>query len=131
MKVIGWRSALDQVFQAADGKPFAWGKHDCCQFAADCIHAVTGRERRTLFPNYTDEAGATEILERYDGMRGLLSHALGEPVSWELAMTGDIALIDMGQGMQPAVCVDFTAYAPGARALERRPSWMAAAAWVL
>jgi hypothetical protein len=131
MKVAGWRSALDRVVKAAAGKPFTWGVHDCCQFAADCIQAVTGRDRRTLFPNYTDEAGAAAIREQFGGMRGLLSHALGEPVSWELAMTGDIVLIDMGQGPQPAVCVDFTAYAPGARALERRPSWMAAAAWVL
>lgn len=64
-------------------------------------------------------------------MLGLLSRAFGAPVHCSRATHGDIVLIDMGRGEQPAVCMGVKSYAPGAHQLEHRDTLTATAAWNL
>lgn len=42
MRLHDWPERLSETIAAARGTPFAYGAHDCCLFAADCIQAVTG-----------------------------------------------------------------------------------------
>ena len=53
-----WDERLFAVVEAHDGIAFAWGRADCCTFAAACVEAVTGTRP------YPDEVG------RYRGLAG-------------------------------------------------------------
>lgn len=129
MRVAGWQEALEREFAAAHGTRFRWGRHDCCQFIARCAFAITGVDRRAIFARYTTRAGAEAILLETRGMRGLLTQAFGEPVHPSRAAPGDCVLVEMGNGLQPAVCMGVNSYAPGRRNLVHAPTLAAVAAW--
>lgn len=129
MRVDAWQEALEREFAQARDRRFRWGVHDCCQFAARCAKAVTGRDRRYRFPRYRNEAEALKLIAKFTDMQGLLTRAFGDPVHPSRANDGDIVLIDMGRGLQPAVCRGLECFAPGARHLEHRRTLDAVAAW--
>jgi hypothetical protein len=131
MRIAGWQEALVQVFDEAHGRRFIWGKHDCCQFAARCVAAITGEDKRLIFPNYIGKTSALEILMTEGGMDGLITRALGPPKPAAFAGDGDIVLMDMGQGEQPAVCRGLHSFAPGRRDLGYRPTLSARLAWTV
>jgi hypothetical protein len=131
MRLSNWEAELQRELDAAAGRRFRWGHHDCCQFAALCVRAVCGYEGRLLFPRYRTRREAEQLLEAEGGMRSLLIKALGQPVEVWRARKGDIVLIDMGRGEQPAVCNGVKSYAPGRKGLEPWPTARASAAWVL
>ncbi len=131
MRVANWQDELRAVFAAAHGRRFRWGYHDCFQFTARCYRAVLGDEKRALFPKYSSKTEAEAILAEFGGARGILTHALGEPVHPARAGMGDIVLIDMGLGLQPAVCMGLESFAPGRTLLHPRKTLTAVAAWVL
>jgi len=131
MRVTNWRDNLQRVFDAAHGQPFRWGFHDCFQFTARCVAAVSGYDGRILFPRYTTKREALALLEQEGGARGILIKALGEPVHVSRAGVGDVVLIDMGRGFQPAICMGRECFAPGRRKLQPYPTLRAVAAWVL
>lgn len=132
MRVTNWRDELQKEFDAAYGRRFRWGYHDCCQFVARCAAAVSGYDGRILFPRYTTRAAASALLEAEGGMRRLLIRAFGEPVHVSRAHVGDIVLINQhGRGEQPAVCMGRECFAPGAKRLEPWPTSKASDAWLL
>jgi hypothetical protein len=131
MRIHDWLPRLITVFEGAHGRRFRWGTHDCCQFAARCVVAVTGEEKRRMFPRYRTRAEAELIIADCGGMRGLLTRALGEPVHPSRARQGDIVLLDIGRGEQPAVCMGAMSYAPGPRKLEFSETLTSSAAWML
>lgn len=54
-------------------QPFAWGKSDCCTFAADWIRLRTGRDPAgRLRGLYGDETGARLIAKPSGGLAGLM-----------------------------------------------------------
>jgi hypothetical protein len=117
---------------AARQKRFRWGRFDCCQFAAGCVAAVTGRDARDLFEHYRTRRQAEQILATVGGMEGLITRALGAPVHPSRASLGDIVLIDMGAGPQPAVCSGVNCFAPArGKGLEPWPMRFATAAWII
>lgn len=129
MKVDHWQEALRREFENAHGRKFRWGRHDCFQFTARCVIAVSGIDWRRLFPRYHTREGAEALLREHGGARGLLTKALGEPVPVPLAGVGDVVLVDMGRGDQPAVCMGLECFAPGMRNLQPRKTLTATAAW--
>lgn len=129
MRIVGWLEALEEVFRQAQGRQFRWGRHDCCQFAARCVRAMTGDEKRDLFDGYRSRPAAEQILNQLGGMRALITQALGEPIPVAFATIGDIVLIEMGNGEQPAVCMGVNSFAPGRRNLVHRATHCAIAAW--
>ncbi len=132
MRVSNWRERLQVVLDTAHGKRFRWGRHDCFQFISRCCEAVTGVDHREFFGMYTTREGAELLLLKYGGARGILAKALGEPApNKSLAGEGDIVLIDMGRGEQPAICMGLNSYAPGLRTLVPRPTLTAITAWIL
>lgn len=131
MRIPGWQVALQEVMQSANGKRFRWGSHDCCQFIARASFAITGIDRRAIFDRYTTRKGAESILDKLGGMQGLLTLAFGEPVHPSRAGQGDCVLADIGNGLQPALCMGLNAYAPGRRNLVYVPTLSAIAAWNL
>lgn len=129
MRVPAWQVALDEVFLDARARRFRWGYHDCCQFAARCVLAITGDDKRAGFASYRSKAQALEILESHGGMLEFVSLALGRPIPASFAGHGDVVLIDMGRGVQPAICCGIYSHAPGRVSLESYPTSKAIAAW--
>jgi hypothetical protein len=131
MRIVGWLEELDRTFSYARGRRFEWGRHDCCLFAARCVRAISGENKRILFPPYRKRAEAQLILEQLGGMRALITRALGEPKPTSFATIGDVVLIEMGNGEQPAVCMGLYSFAPGRRNLVHRATRDALAAWTV
>jgi hypothetical protein len=96
MRLDDWDTRLEAVIAAAD-KPFAWGDHDCCTFAASCVEAVTGRQLWVKSaPSYRTAAGAKKALKKvgFDDLPSALDGVLGERKPVAMAQRGDVVLID-------------------------------------
>jgi len=111
-------------------RPFAWGEHDCCLFAADWVLALTGIDpAAALRARYDRELGAARLAREC----GTASH--GDPwgvLEWPtylgLAETpvsysgrGDVAAVEHGGRMHLGVIIGRYAAAPGSDGLEFLP----------
>jgi hypothetical protein len=97
-------AAMATVVRAWWRRPFAWGTADCATFAAQCVHAVTGRHPLAGL-TWANKRQAFAVLQRLGGLRAATSSVLGTPQPTSAAMPrlGDVGL-HTGQG-GPALCV--------------------------
>ncbi|MHA1180967.1 DUF6950 family protein [Enterobacter ludwigii] len=95
MKHPDWHNRLIAVIRAAEKRPFLWGEHDCCLFAADCAEAMTGDNFANGWRGtYDSETGAKKALLRGGGsLENVLAKYLDE-VPVKLAQRGDIAVVE-------------------------------------
>lgn len=109
-----WVSRLFAVVDGAHGRPFEWGQHDCCLFAARCIDAMTGSDwEGDLAACYHDEDSAKAYIVAEGGIRASVSRRFGEPVQPLLARRGDLVLVDTPMGNAVSVCIGPTLVAAG------------------
>ncbi|HFS0157505.1 TPA: hypothetical protein ACHYTI_000659 [Enterobacter hormaechei] len=94
MKHPDWHNRLIAVIRAAEKRPFLWGEHDCCLFAADCAEAMTGDNFADGWRGtYDSETGAKKALLRGGGsLEKVLAKYLDE-VPVKMAQRGDIAVV--------------------------------------
>lgn len=85
---------LGEYLQKAGQRPFQWGTHDCCTFAADwAMRRGTGDPMIAWRGSYRSEEEAHDLIERAGGLDQLWSLALmGIPEPDEPAI-GDIGLV--------------------------------------
>ena len=128
-----WEARLAAYLEPLRTLPFAWGKHDCCTFAAGAVKAMTGVDPMPEFRGrYTTARGSVRALRRI-GAGNLASTLNGkfETVDPSLAHRGDIIMSDGLLG----VCLGPFMVAVGAEGdregLVRidRGSWSAPRAW--
>lgn len=86
--------ALMAYVEAVRDRPFEWGKHDCCCFAAGAVEAMTGQNPMAEFlGTYSDQESARAALREIGS--GTLYHTLlskfGRPLHPSRARRGDIA----------------------------------------
>lgn len=95
MKHPDWHNRLIAVIRAAEKRPFLWGEHDCCLFAADCAEAMTGDNFAEGWRGtYDSETGAKKALLRGGGsLEKVLAKYLDE-VPMKMAQRGDIAIVE-------------------------------------
>lgn len=95
MKHPDWHNRLIAVIRAAEKRPFLWGEHDCCLFAADCAEAMTGDNFADGWRGtYESETGAKKALLRGGGsLEKVLAKYLDE-VPVKMAQRGDIAVVE-------------------------------------
>lgn len=95
MKHPDWHNRLIAVIRAAEKRPFLWGEHDCCLFAADCAEAMTGENFANGWRGtYDSETGAKKALLRGGGsLENVLAKYLDE-VPVKMAQRGDIAVVE-------------------------------------
>ena len=129
MRVANWPDVLAKEIDGSLEAPFIWGKNDCCQFVARITTALTDVDRRDLFPTYSSEEEARKIVEGLGGFIPLLSKAFGESKHPAFADRGDVVLVDMGMGPQPAICLGVWCVAPTAKGLAKRMTDSATHAW--
>ena len=88
-------------------RPFEWGVNDCCIFAADWVRLVTGRDpAQALRGEYSDETGASQLIERGGGVARMVTEALGLALpTVATAQRGDVVLFESGNGPALGICV--------------------------
>lgn len=58
------RLAISDEYERAKAAPFAWGRHDCLMWCADCAAAITGRDPAArLRGRYKTAAGARRVMK--------------------------------------------------------------------
>lgn len=126
LRITTWQSALRDCVADRYHRPFAWGVHDCCTFAADCVAAVTGadpmRDLRGLYDDAISAARITRVL----ALDGLLAARLGPEITPLLAQTGDVGLTGHGTC---AVWLGSAWMAPGREHLQALPDGAVLRAW--
>lgn len=95
MKHPDWHNRLIAVIRAAEKRPFLWGEHDCCLFAADCAEAMTGDNFADGWRGtYDSKTGAKKALLCGGGsLEKVLAKYLDE-VPVKMAQRGDIAVVE-------------------------------------
>lgn len=101
-----WPRRLNDAIEAARGRPFAWGVHDCAAFATAVSAELTGHDPvAALRGSYESAWGAERLMARYGGLSGLISHHYGEPVTIGYARRGDLVLAERDNGPALGVCL--------------------------
>ncbi|WP_238149119.1 DUF6950 family protein [Arsenophonus endosymbiont of Aleurodicus floccissimus] len=68
MRHPDWATRLPNTLRAAMSRPFSWGEHDCCLFAADCVIAVCDFDPcLEIRGRYHSKAGALRVLSNEFG----------------------------------------------------------------
>lgn len=103
-----WPRRLDEAIAVARVQRFAWGRHDCCLFAADCVLAITGEDPAAAWRGQYDNAAAGYALltARHKGdlaraVDEVLGERLGSPA---FAQRGDVVMVDTPGGLALGVC---------------------------
>lgn len=108
-----WPTRLAAALEAARGRPFRWGAHDCCLFACDMVAAMTGCDpARNWRGIYATALEARYLLARYHG-GGLncavpaLAEACGfAEIAPRRAGRGDLVLLPLkGHGFGHALTI--------------------------
>lgn len=88
---------LQYLLLARHDQPFAWGWRDCAMFAADAVHAVTGRDPAAdLRGSYFSARQAVRTIRQHGGLQGLADARLGPRIAALDAVDGDVALLPKG-----------------------------------
>lgn len=129
VQVSAWRRRFDALVRDRMNRPFAWGTHDCCMWAADCVLAITGTDPAAAYRgSYSTEAEAMALLDSLGGLEAI--GAMAGPACPALtARIGDIGIVS-GSGAQTlGVCIGTGWLAPAAAGLAHLPLTSARRAW--
>lgn len=103
-RIEGWEARLAEEIEAARGKPFVWGQHDCATWAFDVRRALTGQDAAAAWRGrYSSAKGAVRTLRlvlraasHAEAATAILGPPLAHPLS---AQRGDIVLADDAFGV--------------------------------
>jgi len=129
MRHEGWEIALAGLIKNRRRAPFVWGQHDCCLFAADCAHTITGTDYAADLRGYDSASGAARLIAQRGGFEAMITDLLGQPIQVAQARRGDVAMV-MQDG-HPALAVVYGAelIAAGYIGLVHLPLAGAVVAW--
>jgi hypothetical protein len=138
-RIEGWPEALHALIVARSEWPFTWGSHDCCLFAADCIHAMTGVDLAAALRGYTTALGAARRArmagagpEDPYGVEAWPRLAFLPPVPIAHARRGDLIVVSSDHSPRAlialGICTGTAAVVPGPYRLHSAPmhQWIAA-----
>lgn len=125
-----WPERLDALLRERAATPFAWGRNDCCLFAGDVVHALTGHDPlAALRGRYASRRDALRLLATLGGYEAAITGVLGPRTDAARATVGDVLLIDNAGRPMLAVCNGTSAVAPGRHGLVTEPLAGVRAAW--
>lgn len=131
-RLADWPQRLAAFLQTRANTPFAWGKNDCCTFAADAIEAMTGQDPMKGRRSYASQKGALRVIESAGDFQALITSILGEPMrNPRMAARGDAVLIADAtpQGAALGICLGATAAVAGDVGMAQIPLRAVVAAW--
>ena len=127
------REQLARFLKTHSQQPFAWGRFDCCLFAADCVALQTGIDYASEFRgHYQTRIGAARALKKvgFTSIEQAISAKLGQPINAKLCQRGDVVLLERPDGTQAAgVLFGGAVFATGEHGLERLPLSQAKNGW--
>ncbi|WP_308908974.1 DUF6950 family protein [Pseudokordiimonas caeni] len=133
-----WPVRLRAAIKAADGRPFHYGRHDCCTAAAGVVHAITGTDPlKGWRGRYRSAAGAARAMGGHSLLEtaSAVLEAMGATaISPAMATAGDLVLTDRAQhdacrGQALGVCTGMGALFPGEAGWVALPLGTCIAAW--
>lgn len=130
MRVNDWETHLYTVLNSFNEKPFQWGSHDCCTFAADCVLAITGSDKMSRYRGgYKSAKSAARKLEAAGGLEAALTFELGDPVAPLMAKRGDVVCFTSALGDTAGICIGATIAAAGLDGITYTPMSQAFKSW--
>lgn len=131
MRYENWPERLNKFISDNNKKPFTWGEHDCCLFAANAIREITGFDyAEELRGSYSTIKEAVVILNKIGGVKKLASSYLSEEINPMMAQRGDLVLIETDEhGETLAICIGDKCVAPGMTGLQFAKMSTALTAW--
>ncbi|MBD2812191.1 hypothetical protein ID853_15165 [Xenorhabdus sp. Vera] len=94
-----WTTRLPDTLRAAMSRPFLWGEHDCCLFAADCVQAVCDFDPgETVRGRYNTRLGAVRVLKSEFGTLTQALDRLFDAIPVTVAGRGDIVMFQAEEG---------------------------------
>jgi hypothetical protein len=107
MRREDWQARLWRELEAAEGRPFVYGKHDCVRLAARCLDAMLVPWGEpycvTVSTLYKDKRGALRLVMR-QGIEHFVDILLGAPVPRNLARVGDVCAVELPTGPAIGIC---------------------------
>jgi hypothetical protein len=100
MRLPDWKSRLLDYLNDAVRRPFGYGTHDCCLFAAGAVEATTGIDPAAAFRGrYSTLKGGIKAV-RKAGFSDYVGMAIAQldSVHASCATPGDLAVIDTPNG---------------------------------
>jgi len=99
MRLKDWQSRFAALVAGARARPFEWGTHDCCLWAADAVQALTGRDPAAQWRGtYSSELGAFRIVFKLGGLPAIAALG-GAEIDPALAVTGDVGTVRWPDGI--------------------------------
>lgn len=123
-----WLERLEAYIAERMTEPFAWGRHDCCRFAAGAVEVMTGEDPMRGF-QYENEADARRLLNSAGSLYTLLVQVIGPPMPVAHARRGDVVLAELELGPTVGVCLGSIVAFPAALGLTHRPALDCRYAW--
>lgn len=96
MRRDDWLLQLERVTAEAQARRFEWGTFDCCTFAFEVAHRLTGRHPMPgLLGSYSGKRGALEYLRArgYPDLATGFDDVLGPRKRPMMAQRGDIVMV--------------------------------------
>ena len=129
-----WDRRLLAGIDACHDRPFAWGRWDCCLFAADLVQAMTGWDpAEVLRGTYRTERGAIIVTANHGGIKRMISDLLDtQPQSPPTLGRGDVVLLHplaLMKMEQIGVCTGDAAVVASDKGVMYRPMSSALCGW--
>ena len=103
-KLTDWETRLTAQVTQAHSRPFAWGSHDCCLWAADCVQAQTGIDHAAdVRGTYATARESVAVLDGMGGLEGV-GERLGKSIPPLMATHGDIGIVEIDGRDMLALC---------------------------
>lgn len=102
-RLPGWEARLAAHLEAARGKPYKLGEHDCFRFACGAVQALAGVDLWEAWRGrYSSKRSALRLLAEYGGgFTGAFTRLFGvEPSDCALARRGDVVEYRDAEGVQ-------------------------------
>jgi len=133
MRLEGWEARLAAVLEAARGRRYVLGEHDCFRLACQVVEALTGVDRWPEFGGWyrTKREALALIALHGSSFESAFSWFFGGPsVAVGLARAGDIAkFVDAAGEAHLGVVIDASVAVLGPEGLAFVPRSACACAW--
>lgn len=137
MRPAAWPEILDGEVRAAEGLPFAWGRHDCFTWAARVVRRLGGPDLMARAGVWHDEAGAQAAVQALGAdleaaVARICADLHMQEVPPALAQRGDLVVLRTPRGPTTAICTGRQAMAAAeAGGVIGLPMTLALRAWAV
>lgn len=126
-----WPELLLKAIEESRSKPFEWGTHDCCTFAAYCVLTMTCVDLMEPFRGrYSSALGALKVVTEagHATLTDAWSAAL-PAIAPLMAQRGDVVMFESTEGMAVGVVTGQQAIAAGPDGVTSIPMALWLRAW--